>query len=100
MNLDLYRVRNEGFSLRRSCQKILDFLTDEVKLSFINTASDLALLGHLPLKGKAYLFSIATAVSSAIFIIWVNAVWRSSAVVSTPFKMWSLMVQMQRPRLP
>ena len=47
-----------------------------------------------------YLLSIATATSKATFIIWVKAVWRSSAVVSAPIKMWSEMVQMQRPRLP
>ena len=36
----------------------------------------------------------------ATFIIWVKAVWRSSEVVSTPFRTWSEIVQMHRARLP
>ena len=39
---------------------------------------------------------MATATSSATFIMVVNAVWRSSAVVSTPLSTWSEMVQMHR----
>ena len=48
----------------------------------------------------SYLFSMATATSRATFIMVVKAVWRSAAVVSTPLRMWSEMVQMHRPRLP
>ena len=47
-----------------------------------------------------YTRSIATATSRATFIMVVKAVWRSSAEVSTPFRTWSEMVQMQRPLLP
>ena len=43
---------------------------------------------------------MATATSSATFIMVVKEFWRSSAVVSTPFRTWSEMVQMHRPRLP
>ena len=47
-----------------------------------------------------YLFSIATATSRATFIMVVKEFCRSSALVSTPFRTWSEMVQMHRPRLP
>ena len=44
---------SKGFSLRRSCQKSIGFLTDEVD-KMINTSSEPPTTAHLPLKGKAF----------------------------------------------
>ena len=44
---------SKGFSLRRSSQKSIGFLTDEVE-KMIKTSSEPPTAAHLPLKGKAF----------------------------------------------
>ena len=53
---------------------------------------------EIVLDSGVYLFSMATAVSSATFIMVVKEFWRCSEVVSSPVRMWSEMVQMHSAR--
>ena len=86
------RIRSSEYEAGQPHPSALRAATFPIGEGFMPTNPTLSQYNHFS--------SMATATSSATFIMVVKAFCRSVAEVSSPVRMWSLMVQMHRPRLP